>query len=72
MITKEQGNTQVEGLTVYEVIIMVQMVEKLLRGGMVTGRELNHVNTLRGKMVGLVEQYTGFDLDNPNKGDKDE
>lgn len=65
MITKEQGITYVEGLTVYDVVIMTQMIEKLLRGGLVSGRELSHVTALRTKMIGLIIQCTGFDLDNP-------
>jgi hypothetical protein len=67
MLTEEQGFAQVQGINVYDVVVVSQIIEKLLRGGLVTGKELGHVSALRGKLHKIVQSTIGIDLDNPEK-----
>ena len=63
MLTQDQGLTLINGVNVYDVIVVSQIIEKLLRGGLVTGKELGHVSTLRAKLHNLVLQSSGIDID---------
>ena len=51
----------------YDAVIITQMIEKLLRNGLVTGRELAAVASLRMKILRMVKQDIGVDLDNPGE-----
>ena len=66
MLTQEQGLAPVKlDLHVYDVVIIAQMIEKLLRSGLVTGKEINYVATVRQKLHASVLQTIGLDIDNP-------
>jgi hypothetical protein len=51
LLSEDEGLKPLDGLCVYDAIIMVQMIDKLLRGGLVTGREVGHVAVIRSKIV---------------------
>lgn len=65
MVTQEQGFTVLPGINVYDAIVVSQLIEKLLRNGLVTGKELGHVASLRNKFHALVKQAVSVDIDNP-------
>jgi hypothetical protein len=65
MLTHEQGFTPINVLTVYDVVVISQMIEKLLRAGLVTGRELNFVSSIRERLHTAVKQTIDYDIDNP-------
>ncbi len=69
MLTADQGFKLVNGVNVYDVMVITQMIEKLLRGGLVTGKELGHVYTIRAKLREMVIQSINVDLDDPIEGE---
>lgn len=62
MLSEEQGLTEVVGLTVYDMLIVSHMVEKLLRNGLVTGKELSPVSSLHAKVLRIANEAVGVDL----------
>ncbi len=71
MVTQEQGSKLINGVNVYDVVLVTQIIEKLLRGGLITGKELGHVFAIRNKLLSLVKNDVGIDLDNPEKEEND-
>lgn len=65
MLTQEQGFTPVQGLNCYDVMVVLQIMEKALANGLVTGKEIGHVAALRMRLVNAAKQSIGVDLDNP-------
>lgn len=65
-LTQEQGMTPIAGFTVYDTVLMMHLIEKLLRGGGVTGRELSHVAMLRSKAISATQNAVGFDIEQLN------
>lgn len=66
MLTKEQALTPIP-INCYDAVIITQLIEKLLRNGLITGKELAVVAGLRVKLTGTVQQSIGVDLDNPDQ-----
>lgn len=64
MVSEQEGYTTVDGLTVYDCIVITQIIDKLLKGGLVTGREVGHVALLRAKVIAAAEKVIGFNIDN--------
>lgn len=64
MLTEDQARTPIEGLNVYDAVIMTQMIEKLLQRGLVSGKELPHVASIRLKLNMAVKIAVAADLDN--------
>ena len=62
MLTQEQALTQFP-ISCYDGVIIIQLIEKLLRGGLVTGPELTAITSLRIKMVGSIKREIDVDLD---------
>lgn len=62
MLTKEQGETAIS-FTCYDAIVVMQMIEKLLKSGLVSGKELAHVAGLRIMLLNSVHVKTGVNLD---------
>jgi hypothetical protein len=65
-LTNDQGLTLVTGFTVYDTVLIMHLIEKLLRGGGVTGRELSYVSALRTKAVEAALLAAGFDIETLN------
>jgi hypothetical protein len=71
LLNEQEGFKNIDGVNTFDIIIIVQMIEKLLRHGLVSGAELAHVAALRGKIIALVEKQIGINLDNfPKEGKK--
>lgn len=51
MIPEEEGFRTVDGVCVYDVVLIVQIIEKLLKAGAVSGREVAHVAGLRSRLI---------------------
>jgi hypothetical protein len=62
-LSEKQGLTPVTGFNVYDTVLIMHLVEKLLRGGGVTGRELSYVAQLRDKAVKGADTAVGFDIE---------
>jgi hypothetical protein len=67
LLTPEQGQTPVTGFNVYDTVLIMHLVEKLLRCGAVTGRELSFVSELRGKAVNAAQTACGYDIEQLNQ-----
>lgn len=63
MLSQEQLTKEV-CITVCEAVIISQMLEKLLRTGVVTGRELGPLATMRHRLHASVKVAINVDLDN--------
>lgn len=63
MLNQEQLTKEV-CITVYEAVIMSQMLEKLLRAGVVKGRELGPLAAIRHRLHASVKVAINVDLDN--------
>lgn len=72
MLDQEQFHTKIEGVTVYDAVILSQIIEKALRGGLVTGKELNPVAVVRNNLHSYVQAAIGIDLDSITETKKDE
>ena len=66
MLTQEQALTAIS-INCYDAVIITQLIEKLLRGGLVTGREISAVASLRVKLLGTMKQAIDVDFDNPTE-----
>jgi hypothetical protein len=62
-LTDEQGLKPVSGFNVYDMVLITHLIEKLLRGGNVTGKELSFVAGLRAKAILTANIATGLDID---------
>jgi hypothetical protein len=63
-LTEEQGNRPVSGFTVYDMVLVMHLIEKLLRNGLVTGKELSYVAGMRAKAVFSAQMASGFNIEN--------
>jgi hypothetical protein len=66
MLTQEQGFTKIDGIVAYDLVIIIQMIDKLLKNGLVTGPELPYVAALRQKSALAIKTTAGIDIDNPS------
>lgn len=69
-LTEKQGHTAVTGFTVYDTVLIMHIIEKLLRGGGVTGQELSYVAALRHKTVVAAKTAVDFDIEVLNQNQK--
>jgi hypothetical protein len=65
VLTKEQALTAIT-INCYDAVIMTQLIEKSLRNGLITGKELSTVAGLRGKLATLILVGVGVDIDDSN------
>lgn len=65
-LTEKQGQSTVNGFTVYDTVLIMHMIEKLLRGGGVTGQELPYIAALRHKAIAATKESIGFDIETLN------
>ena len=63
MLTSEQGTMEIYGIHVYDGVVITQIIEKLLKSGAVSGKELLFVASLRSKVVAAIETATGVNID---------
>jgi len=63
VLDASKGTSPLGGLCVYDGIVVVQIIERLLRSGGVSGRELNHVAALRTKVAMSIKQACGVSVD---------
>lgn len=63
MYSKEDTSKAVEGVTVEQAIIGIQIVDRLLRANAITGTELTTVGHFRDAMIRSVETATGKNYD---------
>lgn len=72
MLTEEQGHTFVNSLFhVYDMVLITHLVEKSLRAGIISGKELKYVNSLREKAIAGAQIAAGVDIDSVgSKNDK--
>jgi hypothetical protein len=61
-VTDAQGHTEVVGLTLYDMILVKHLFDKLLRVGGVSGKELSFVAALREKVL-AVSIAVGIDIE---------
>lgn len=66
MLDTKKGLTGIDGLCVYDAIVITNIIDKLLKTGAVTGKEVGHVASLRAKATAAVQRAIGLDLDNPS------
>lgn len=64
MLTTEQGTKELSGIHVYDGVVITQIIEKLLKSGAVSGKELLYVASLRSKVVAAIQVAVGVDIDN--------
>lgn len=69
MLTQEQALESIS-INCYDAVIISQLIEKLLRHGLVTGKEVATVAGLRMKVLATVKGAIGIDLDNPVEQEK--
>ena len=64
MIDPTIGLLKLSDLNIYDGVVVLQIIEKLLRSGAVTGREIAHVASLRVKIAEAIKAASGQDIDN--------
>lgn len=63
LFTEEQQNLSLEGLAVYDGLITLQMVERLLQTRAISGPEMNAVSKVRTAMCDAIQEATGINYD---------
>jgi hypothetical protein len=63
MLTSEQGSADITGLNVFDGVVITQVIEKLLRSGNVTGKELLYLGSVRTKIITAIESAVGVNID---------
>lgn len=69
MFKEEDGKLPIEGLQVYDAVVMVQIIDKALRTGTIEGPELTYVAVTRDKLVTAIRTTTGTDIDGRSAND---
>jgi hypothetical protein len=62
VLSEEQGVTPITGLNVYDMVLIRDLIEKALHGGMIISRELPLLNSLYSKTVNAVKTAVDVDI----------
>jgi hypothetical protein len=63
MFTKENGELPVANLNVFDSVIMVQIIDKALHGGIIAGPEISCIAVTRSRLVAAIFTATNINYD---------
>ena len=66
MLDENQTSTPLNGLVVQDALMVIQVIRRIVKSGILEDQELLPLGILRQKITTAIKQTTGVDYDSPN------